>query len=419
MLSKMIRATFILSSFILSLFFFQASLSAQTANPSCDGKRFATDVFKDTTRETVQYGANSDLYGNGQYLKMEVIQPKNDTAKRRPLIVLAFGGSFIYGERTDQYMIDLCQTFAVKGFVAVSIDYRLLPFLLYGDPASTVAEEILAVQDMRASIRYFVKDAQTTNKFKIDTNNIFVGGVSAGAITAMQTAYLDTTRTANISASVLAAIRQQGGVDGNSGNPGYKFKLKGVLSLSGGMFNSDLFRKGDPAYISIHGTKDPTVPYGKNPGLDGDGACYTSAVAAGVPALHVPVVGGDHVGFYADTSSFLPLVTAFRASSALFMKKLICNEALNLPTNDIVNTVESNIYPNPANDAFTVHITDGDYSTNWQTELIDVTGKRVASQKFSSNQFSLSRNNLSSGMYFLRITNANDNYSTVKKVFFE
>ncbi len=100
------------------------------------------------------------------------------------------------------------------------------------------------------------------------------------------------------------------------------------------------------------------------------------------------------------------------------MKKLVCGESL-LATNDIVNNLETAIFPNPANDAFNVRITDGDYSTNWQTELMDVTGKRVASQKFSSNQFSIARNNLAAGMYLLRINNANDNYSTVKKIFFE
>ena len=403
--------------FLSLLSFLTTFIQAQT-NPSCDGKRYVTDLFKDTTRETVQYGANSDLYGNGQYLKMEVIQPKTDTVKRRPLIILAFGGGFLYGMRTEQYMIDLCQTFAVKGYVAVSIDYRLIPFGLYGDPVSSVAVQVQAIQDMRASIRYFVKDAQTINKYKIDTNNIFIGGVSAGAITAMQTAYLDTLRTANIPSGVLDIIRQQGGIDGNSGNPGYKFKIKGVLSLSGGMLSADLFRKGDPAYLSIHGTKDSTLIYGKHAGLDGDGACYVAALAAGVPALHVPVQGGDHVGFYADTSSYLPVVTAFRASSALFMKKLICNESL-LPTNNISGNLETEVYPNPTNDVLNVRIADGDYSTNWNTELLDITGKRVAAQKFESNQFSLSRNNIPSGLYFLRITNALNNFSTVKKVFFE
>ena len=44
---------------------------------------------------------------------------------------------------------------------------------------------------MKISLRYFYKDASTTNCYRIDTNNVFVGGSSAGALTAIHMAYLD------------------------------------------------------------------------------------------------------------------------------------------------------------------------------------------------------------------------------------
>ncbi len=410
--------------FVLSLITYHLSLFSQTSNPSCDGKRYLTNVFTDTVQTIVQYGANSDLAGNGIKLFMNIVEPKNDTVSKRPIVILAFGGGFVGGFRDDAYLLFLCKSFAARGYVAATIDYRLLQLTAVGDSNNIAAVVTQAVQDMKASIRYFVKDARTTKKFRIDTNNIIVGGLSAGAITAMHTAYLDTTR--NLPAWILNAVRNQGGIDGNSGNPGYTFKIKGVYSLSGGLYSNNVFRAGDPAYISIHGTSDPTVPYGYAKNVygyynDGDGTCSQKTISLSVPTLHVAVQGGGHTDFYDffdPKNKFPGQYAAFDAKQIIFMNKLVCGENL-LPTNDIVNNLETSIFPNPTNDAFNVHISDGDYSTNWQTELIDVTGKRVAAQKFSSNQFSIARNNLPSGMYLLRINNATGNYSTVKKIFFE
>jgi acetyl esterase/lipase len=49
-----------------------------------------------------------------------------------------------------------------------------------------------AVQDGRAAVRYFKKNvAVGGNTYKIDLNNIYFAGVSAGGFVALQLAYLD------------------------------------------------------------------------------------------------------------------------------------------------------------------------------------------------------------------------------------
>ena len=44
---------------------------------------------------------------------------------------------------------------------------------------------------MKASVRFFTKDAATTNTYKINPNKIFIGGYSAGAITALHYGYVN------------------------------------------------------------------------------------------------------------------------------------------------------------------------------------------------------------------------------------
>ena len=103
--------------FVFSLICCQLSLFSQTSNPSCDGKRYLTNVFTDTVQTIVQYGANSDFAGNGIKLFMNIVEPKNDTVSKRPLVILAFGGGFVGGFRDDAYLLFLCKSFAARGMV--------------------------------------------------------------------------------------------------------------------------------------------------------------------------------------------------------------------------------------------------------------------------------------------------------------
>ena len=127
-----------------------------------------------TTTSNVVYGANIKANGANQSLTMDIYQPTGDVETARPLIVWAHGGSFIGGTSADADVATLSQAFAKKGYVCASINYRLglTPF----DSVGAVKAVLRAVQDMKASIRFFYKDKLTTDTYKIDTNNIFIGG---------------------------------------------------------------------------------------------------------------------------------------------------------------------------------------------------------------------------------------------------
>jgi len=154
----------------LSTLLTAAYLKAQTP---CATGRYASDTFTNvTTTSNVVFGSNITASGTTQSLTMDIYQPTGDIETNRPLIVWAHGGSFIGGTKTDADMVALSQAFTKKGYVCASINYRLglTPF----DSVGAVKAVLRAVQDMKASVRFFYKDKLTTNTYKIDTTNIFI-----------------------------------------------------------------------------------------------------------------------------------------------------------------------------------------------------------------------------------------------------
>ena len=103
---------------------------------------------------------------------MDIYQPKGDQLSKRPLIILAHGGYFLFGDKNE--FSEEAVTLAKAGYVVASINYRLID-VESSDTASMKAL-IDAIQDIRAAVRYFFRDAKTVNKYGIDTDRIAIGG---------------------------------------------------------------------------------------------------------------------------------------------------------------------------------------------------------------------------------------------------
>jgi carboxylesterase type B len=142
------------------------------AQEPCATGRYSTDVFTNVTvTSNIVYGQNYKFNNALMVLKLDFYEPTGDTETARPLIIWAHGGSFLGGTKTDVDVAALSQAFAKKGYACASIEYRTGFFPI--DSANSVKAVVRAVQDMRASVRYFYKDAADgINQYKIDTNNI-------------------------------------------------------------------------------------------------------------------------------------------------------------------------------------------------------------------------------------------------------
>lgn len=90
------------------------------------------------------------------------------------------------------------------------------------------------------------------------------------------------------------------------------------------------------------------------------------------------------------------------------------NEAL---TNEVVNAIQANVYPNPSTGAFVVNIKNADVTTNAASvQVINIYGQTVASYKTVSVngniQLSINNNSLTNGLYTIKYTVGNTTGTT-------
>jgi hypothetical protein len=301
---------------------------------------------------------------------------------------------------------------------------------------------VRATQDLRAAIRFFYKDKQTTNTYKIDTNHIYIGGSSAGAITALHVGYLNNE--CEISDYLNAnTITQLGGLEGSSGNPGYSTTVHGILNGCGALARYSWMEAGDVPVASVHGTNDGTVKYNRgvvNPGtplmyLDGSRMIHERACAIGVENQFYTFLGAPHVPYAGNAAYMDTTVNFFRD---FLIKQLGCTDAILQPENDRAQAVslypidycdgspvdevcptsgisEQNlfnalIYPNPASNL--VHIVPS-LEGNYSVDLIDNSGRVLLSKSIENDICKLDINTLNAGNYFIRVTSGKNVYTEI------
>jgi lysophospholipase L1-like esterase/dienelactone hydrolase len=216
-------------------------------------KRYKENVFLELDSvNDIKYGAAINIKGEIEDLLLDMVSPKSDTLKKRPLLIFIHGGGFKNNSKKGSFSSLLCNSFAKKGYVTASIDYRLR---LESNAELKDYHEAMyrAQQDGRAAIRYFRRYAE---KYGIDTAQIFLTGSSAGSKTALAIAYMDENE-------IPADIDQKkwGTLEGDGGNEGYSSKVKGVINNWGAMIDYKWIKKGDVPLFNVAGTKDKTVPF--------------------------------------------------------------------------------------------------------------------------------------------------------------
>jgi hypothetical protein len=347
---------------------------------------------------------------------MDIYQPQGDTMQQRPLIIWAHGGSFLSGTKNDLDVQSLCEHFAKRGYVCASINYRLGISFPYNQQ-NTTAAVFRSVQDMKAAIRFFRKDAATTDQYHIDPSIIFAGGSSAGSFAALHLAYLNeySELPSTIDTSLL------GDLEGNSGNQGYSSEVNAIVDLCGALGDKTWMKVTDVPLVSMHGTADAVVPYGTAVInllqifpimlVDGSYSICQYANTIGVENAFYTFYGADHVPYYSNAAY---MDTTVRFVSNFLFTQLGCtpSDPEPLPNTFTSSTSvdeignEVSVYPNPSSGRLIIK--SNSRTTPDFISVKDLYGRTVLEKNISGNTLTIEDSELGKGIYFISIYSGKD-----------
>jgi poly(3-hydroxybutyrate) depolymerase len=414
----------ILNLFCIFLVLFSPFQSA-TAQNDCDGTRYRfTSAFEsfEVTPDVV-YGNAINSTGLNQNLLVDIYEPVGDFSENRPLIIMAHGGFFIGGENDNPDVLPLCQDLTRMGYVVASITYRLGIDNFFDIPNALVRSVWRGYHDGKAAVRYFRKTAaEDDNPWGIDPNRIMIGGVSAGAFLGLHLAYVD--EISEIPEQIdQTAPGMAGGLEGESGNPGYSTEVLGVINVAGALKTADFISVGDEPLVSVHGTADGTVPFGSGmiylsgfpiTEVDGSSTLHATALENDVSSCFTILEGADHVAHVGDADAYFQTLGTIASVTSGW----VCNDYEPLcgaydynavGVQEWLQKLDGNvrIFPTLVKGVTPIQVqwlNDNTQSQPWS--IFDATGKLISSGVWTMGQNEIPVVGLSSGMHILRFANS-------------
>ncbi|MFN0030546.1 MAG: T9SS type A sorting domain-containing protein [Flavobacteriales bacterium] len=390
------------------LFAFACSAFCNLLHGQCDD-RYRNFLFQDFVKTAdVHYGSNINMEGNMEELMMDVYVPEGDVATDRAVIIICHGGYFLAGDKAASDVVPMCQDFAKMGYVVASINYRMgVAFTppLEGPYGLAVAR---AVQDLRAAIRWFRKDAtEGGNQYGIDPNQIYAGGASAGGFMTLHHAFMDEEEIPDF--MDMTAEGLEGGLEGQSGNPGYSSDVNAIFSVSGALGDSAWIDVSDTTPVCLfHGDNDGTVTFDSDmfvlfgimdvTEIDGSNSLHQKLDELGLQHCFEVNEGLGHVPYQGNPAVYDTTISII----SNFLSHFICGADWDCGYREITTGVSENensdfnLYPNPANQSFIIlQSVRGPAS---KCTVMDATGRTVL-QLQNSNITEVNIENLAAGCY--------------------
>jgi hypothetical protein len=267
------------------------------ASASFAQDRYVDDVFSNVTKTTnILYDSNRSvnigypLIPGGPIitanLRCDIYAPSGDTILKRPVVIVAHTGSFLpaivnrqaTGNKDDSSIVEICNRFAKKGYVAVALNYRL-----GWNAASSVQAEATegllkatyrGIQDVRNCIRFLRSNA---TMYGIDTSMIVVGGQGTGGYIALafgtvdkraeiesNTKFLRGDFTPMVNMDTLSDWNGLGGLPyfNYEGDAAVSGNAHMIFNYGGSMGDSAWLEANSLPVVSLHVKSDPFAPYG-------------------------------------------------------------------------------------------------------------------------------------------------------------
>lgn len=259
---------------------------------------YTTNEFTYTVETDVEYAQDINYVGINESLLMDIYRPVGDNNCTRPCLVLIHGGTFIAGSKADVNIVNIARSFAEKGWVVSTINYRLgtlknsyheryafcgddiaAPCAYISDSTEIYRANYRGQQDAKAAIR-FMKNRHELDS--TDVNNFFVTGESAGAFIAFATAFMNNETEKPVFCGVTddgpspdadlesclpdgySLTRPDlGPVTGTKNLGGFDASVQGVGGYYGGMMDLDMLNDETdwPVLYMFHQGSDVVVNY--------------------------------------------------------------------------------------------------------------------------------------------------------------
>lgn len=395
---------------IVFVAFFYSALHAQEC-----GNRYYFRIFAQTkVSRDIYYGENLDANGKTKVLKFDVYEPFNDNNRKRMVLVMMHGGAYWSGDKDHGQCKFLGEDLSKMGYVVISPQYRYEPtFLSLLNEEKMVKAVARGTQDAKAMLRYLYKDVRENgNTWGIDTNLIFVGGASAGSFNALHAAYLDNDD--ELPQQWWDWINEAGGIDGNSGNPGYPAKVKGVINISGALARKEILDNETIPFLSVHDVGDPQIPFGTGkpynipllPTVDGSSTLHVKANELGLynPFLIIP--GNGHTSYEELGIRVQPNYDSTFKYIRDFMYTLYC-DSRTITGVQLSELSDMLIYPNPSRGTFRINgSADQTFANNLKISIFNLSGSMLK----EINQYQFGQEivaDLPSGQYHLILKEGN------------
>ncbi|MGB1309352.1 MAG: PKD domain-containing protein [Oceanihabitans sp.] len=284
--------------------------------------RYTNDQFSNVTvLEDVVYGTapfvntilGVESITTTQNLLMDIYLPDGDTNTLRPVIVFAHGGGFVIGNKQHDDMVALCETYAKKGYVTVSIDYRQGFFVLGNVNMHAIRAVYRGIQDGKTAVRFMRANAAT---YGVDSSKVYFVGSSAGSFIGLHGIYMDEANEKPSQAGIVNYTNATipffhttpdlGPLDIGE-NLNKKGEADAVVSLWGAIQNTNLIKAQDTEpVLLVHGDSDIVVPFNSGPpfsiplldDVEGSNLIKNKLVALGATNNETYFVSGQGHEFY-------------------------------------------------------------------------------------------------------------------------
>lgn len=193
--------------------------------------RYIKPIFREVSvRRDIPYGKAVDYKGDKETLLLDIYTPEGDTETNRPAIIWVHGGGLMSGSKEAGIQNPLTENFAKKGYVCISINYRLRENM---DSDFTVALTN-AVTDAYTAMQWVIAHSE---EYGIDPTHIAFGGHSAGGHIVTGLCYHDQIKLSGDTDAIFC-----------------------IINMSGGYFGLGQISPDAPPCIVINGDRDTMVP---------------------------------------------------------------------------------------------------------------------------------------------------------------